>query len=144
LRALLLRHDGATETGPRGEFWEGARFWPYGASLFTTARIVQRHQMLTGIVDGLPVEQRDTWGRQWWDRTCVPFADNVAGDAWIIGGPRPGAVGRHLDDEGCDFGRWPSLAAMVDDMLSAMTGGQDLATGETPQVVDGRLEWELL
>jgi hypothetical protein len=33
---------------------------------------------------------------------------------------------------------------MVDDMLSAMTGGQDLATGETPQVVDGRLEWELL
>ncbi|GAA2136054.1 SMI1/KNR4 family protein [Actinomadura napierensis] len=142
LRALLLRHNGATETGPQGEFWQGARFLPYGASLFTVARIEQHHQMLTGILDRMPAEQRDTWGRQWWDRRCVPFADTISGDAWIIGGSRPDAVGQHLDDEGCRFDRWPSLAAMVDDMLSAITGGRPLRTQETPQVVEGRLEWE--
>lgn len=145
LVALLSMRNGASEWTD-GTYDVGGHFLPGGYRLLPVDEIVQSSQMLTEIA--LRTEREDPnvfmigW---WWHPSWLPFA-GTAGATLYFTDQRmdgEGQVGEFVKDDEARLDSWPSLAGMLTEIADAVETGTDVGMWR-PQVVDGRLTWEIV
>lgn len=145
LVALLSLRNGTNEWKD-GSYVLGVRFLPGGYRLLPVDEIVRSSQMLTEIVLRSEEENPDVnqvgW---WWHPSWVPFAGAIWGGCLFTDqrDDEEGPVGEFVKDDTATFARWPSLSTMVTEVADALEAGSDVGFYR-PQVVDGRLDWEIV
>ncbi|MFD6936658.1 hypothetical protein ACFWAP_10975 [Streptomyces goshikiensis] len=140
--ALFSRHDGA-EAVPAGYFL------PDACRFLSLGQVCEVSAMLTGMIDG------DDVLSTWWHPKLLPFAADVERACAVFvdlrEGEGYGSVGFFSMESGADPGLWGGIADFVGDLLNALEGNDpseltqnrwgDPILRDTPEIVDGRLEW---
>ncbi|MFD7602745.1 SMI1/KNR4 family protein [Streptomyces mirabilis] len=132
---------------PASSIDAGAFF--FGYALLDVDGILAAHQELVDMVDEAVAQgyENSVVGRTA-DRFWVPIARDVTGDIIFIDhrAELKGAVGAMSFGDPESTLPWPSMALMLEDMLSALQSGKalDAIQGLTPRVHEERMvQWEI-